>query len=110
MEEQKIHEDFLNLEEDILSSIGLMISKINNIIISDFNEDIKNFKRLNEELIGLKEIILTANEPYGLENCSRKIKGVFYQVTDWIGITVNIISYLEHKGFDKIKEYYGDFV
>ena len=71
MKDELIHEDFLNLESSILSSIEKMLLKINNIVINNFEEDLENFKKLNEELIKLKENILTANEPYGIDNCSR---------------------------------------
>ena len=63
MKDELIHEDFLNLESSILSSIEKMLLKINNIVINNFEEDLENFKKLNEELIKLKENILTANEP-----------------------------------------------
>lgn len=110
MKDELIHEEFLALESDILNSIDKMLIKIKNIVISNFEEDITNFKELNEELIKLKEGILTANEPYGIDNCSRQIKGVFYQVKDWIVITVNIIRDLEAGNYDTLKEHYGDFV
>lgn len=110
MKDELIHEDFLTLESSILSSIEKMLLKINNIVINNFEEDLENFKELNEELIKLKEGILTANEPYGIDNCSRLIKGVFYQVKEWIVITVNIIRDLEDKNYDNLKEHYGDFV
>lgn len=110
MKDELLHEEFLTLESNLLQAIEKMLGKINNIIINNFEEDIYSFKELNEKLIALKEEILTTNEPYGIENCSRIIKGVFYQVKDWIGITVNIIRDLESKNFESLKEHYGDFI